>query len=157
MVTAMDLKQDLVLILSGAIGTLGFSYIFRSPKRRTLANLFGGVLVCIVYVLICEISDQEFFRNFYPALAATVYAEITARIIKAPATPILACAIIPLVPGSKLYYTTYYFVMGETELFNKTAHELLTVALGLAVGIICVTVVVHEINRRKFRQIIDVE
>lgn len=153
----MDIKQDLILILSGAVGTLGFSYIFRSPKRRTLANVIGGILVCVVYVICCELNEQTFFRNFYPALVATVYAEIMARVIKAPATPILGCSIIALVPGGKLYYTTYYFVMGETELFNKTAHELLTVALGLAVGIICVTVVVHEINRRKFRQIIDVE
>lgn len=153
----MDIRQDLLLIFSGVIGTLGFSYIFRSPKRRTLANVFGGFIVCVIYVVCCEITEQEFFRNLFPAIAATIYAEITARIIKAPATPILACAIIALVPGSKLYYTTYYFVMGETELFNKTANELLTIALGLAVGIICVTVVVHEINRRKFRQIIDVE
>ena len=153
----MGIKQDLILIISGAVGALGFSYVFQSPKRRTLANVFGGFFTCLIYVVCCEITDQEFFRNLFPAFAATVYAELTARVIKAPATPVLACSIIPLVPGSKLYYTTYYFVMGETELFNKTANELLTVALGLAVGIICVTVVVHEINRHKFKQIIDVE
>lgn len=153
----MDIKQDLILIISGAVGALGFSYVFQSPKRRTFINVLGGFLTCLVYVICCEITDQEFFRNLYPAVAATVYAEVMARVVKAPATPILACSIIPLVPGGKLYYTTYYFVMGETELFNKTANELLTVALGLAVGIICITVVVHEINRHKFKQIIDVE
>lgn len=153
----MDVKQDIILILSGALGALGFSYIFQSPKRRTLINMLGGLFVCTVYIICCECTEQEFFRNFWPALLATVYAEVMARVIKAPATPILACSIIPLVPGSKLYYTTYYFVMGEDKLFDKTVDELLTVALGLAVGIICVTVVVHEVNRHKFKQIIDVE
>ena len=153
----MDLRQALIIVLSGTVGSLGFSYIFNSPKRRTLANLLGGFVVCAVYVFCCMKTDQEFFRNFFPAMAATIYAEITARVIKAPATPILACSIIPLVPGSKLYYTTYYFVMGEDALFDSTVEELATIALGLAVGIICVTIVVHEINRRKFRQIIDVE
>ena len=153
----MDWKQALIVIASGAFGSLGFSYVFQSPKRRTLINLSGGFIVCLAYVIICNITDQEFFRNFVPALTATVYAEVMARVVKAPATPILACSIIPLVPGGKLYYTTYYFVTGEDALFDKTVSELLTVALGLAVGIICVTVIVHEINRHKFRQIIDVE
>ncbi len=153
----MDFKQALILIISGTVGTLGFSYIFNSPKRRTFINLLGGLIVCVVYVVCCEHTDQEFFRNFFPAFIVTVYAEIMARVIKAPATPILACSVIPLVPGGKLYYTTYYFVTGQTELFDATIHELLKVASGLAVGIICVTVVVHEINRHKFKQIIDVE
>lgn len=153
----MDWKQALIIIISGAIGSLGFSYVFQSPKRRTLINVLGGFLVCVIYVFGDCISDKVFFVNFFPAVAATVYAEIMARVVKAPATPILACSIIPLVPGSKLYYTTYYFVMGEKELFDITVHELLEIALGLAVGIICVTVIVHEINRQKFKQIIDVE
>lgn len=153
----MDFKQAFIIILSGTVGTLGFAYVFQSPKRRTLINIFGGLIVCCVYVFSDYLSDRVFFINFFPALAATVYAEIMARVVKAPATPILACSIIPLVPGSKLYYTTYYFVMGEQELFDVTVHQLLEIALGLAVGIICVTVVVHEINRQKFKQIIDVE
>lgn len=153
----MDFKQALIIILSGTVGSLGFSYVFQAPKRRTLINLLGGLLVCCVYVLSDYLSDRVFFINFFPALAATIYAEIMARVVKAPATPILACSIIPLVPGGKLYYTTYYFVMGEKELFDVTVHQLLEIALGLAVGIIFVTVIVHEINRKKFKQIIDVE
>ena len=153
----MDFKQALIIILSGTVGSLGFSYVFQAPKRRTLINLLGGLLVCCVYVLSDYMSERVFFINFFSALAATIYAEIMARVVKAPATPILACSIIPLVPGSKLYYTTYYFVMGEQALLDKTVNELLTVALGLAAGIMCVTVIVHEFNRRKFRQITDVE
>ena len=153
----MDWKQALIIIISGAIGSLGFSYVFQSPKRRTLINVLGGFLVCVIYAFGDCVSDKVFFVNFFPAVAATVYAEIMARVVKAPATPILACSIIPLVPGSKLYYTTYYFVMGEKALFDITIHQLLEIARGLAVGIICVTVVVHEINRQKFKQIIDVE
>ena len=153
----MDFKQALIIILSGTVGSLGFSYVFQAPKRRTFINLLGGLLVCSVYVLSDYMSDRVFFINFFSALAATIYAEIMARVVKAPATPILACSIIPLVPGGKLYYTTYYFVMGEQELFDVTVHQLLEIALGLAVGIIFVTVIVHEINRQKFKQIIDVE
>ncbi|MBR3817122.1 MAG: threonine/serine exporter family protein [Clostridia bacterium] len=153
----MDFKQALIIIISGMIGTLGFSYVFQSPKRRTLINILGGLLVCTIYVVCIQLTEMNFFIYFFPALFATVYAEIMARVVKAPATPILACSIISLVPGGKLYYTTYYFVMGEDALFDATMQELLDIALGLAVGIICVTIIVHEINRHKFKQIIDVE
>ncbi len=153
----MDLKQSLVVILTGMLGTVGFSLLFKAPKRRVVINAIGGMLTSLVYVICCEFFDHEFFQNFFPALAATVYAEVMARFVKAPATPILACSIIPLVPGGKLYYTTYYFVISEMEMFRETFFELLRIASGLAVGIICISVVVHEINKNKFKQIIDVE
>ena len=96
-------------------------------------------------------------QNFFPALVATAYAEIMARVLKAPATPILACSIIPLVPGGKLYYTTYYFVVGQMSLFKYTLTETLRIAAGLAVGIIVISVIVNEVNSHKFKTILDVD
>ena len=153
----MDFKQMLITVLTGMTGTIGFSVLFRSDKRRTLCNALGGALTCLVYVVCCELFDLEFFQNMIPALIATCYAEIAARIVKAPSTPILACSIISLVPGGKLYYTTYYFVMGNMDLFDKTLMDTLKIAAGLAVGIICVSVFVHEFNRHKFRNIFELE
>lgn len=153
----MDFKQGLIIVLTGMLGTVGFSLVFKAPKRRIFLNAMGGLITSLIYVICCSEFDHEFFQNFFPALIATVYAEVMARIVKAPATPILACSIIPLVPGSKLYYTTYYFVLGEMEVFRSTFYELLRVAAGLAVGIIFVSVAVNEINRHKFKQIIDVD
>lgn len=153
----MNFAQSLTIIISGMLGAVGFSLLFKAPKRRVLLNAMGGMLVCFIYVICCNSFSHEFFQNFFPALAATVYAEIMARVVKAPSTPILTCSIIPLVPGGKLYYTTYYFVISEMGMFRETFYELLRIASGLAVGIICISVVVHEINRHKFKQIIDVE
>lgn len=153
----MNFTQAITTVITGMLGTVGFSLLFKAPKRRMLLNAVGGMLVSLIYVICCDCLENEFFRNFFPAIAATVYAEVMARIVKAPATPILACSIIPLVPGGMLYYTTYYFVVGETEMFRNTLSQLLSVASGLAVGIICISVVVFEINRQKFKHIIDVE
>ena len=153
----MDVKQALIIIVSGMVGTIGFSVLFKSDKKRIFCNALGGGLTCVVYVISCEVFELEFFQNMFPALFATGYAEVMARIERAPATPILACSIIPLVPGSKLYYTTYYFVMGYMDRFNETLMDTLKIAAGLAAGIICVSVAVHEVNRHKFRQIFEIE
>lgn len=153
----MTFTQGLIITVSGMLGAVGFSALFRCDKRRVLCNAVGGALVCVIYVICCDKSDDVFWQNFFPALFATIYAEAMARAMKAPATPILACSIIPLVPGGKLYYTTYYIVTSQPDLFRTCLRETLLIAAGLAVGIICVSVVFHEINRHKFKQIIDVD
>lgn len=153
----MTFTQGLIIAISGMLGSVGFSALFRCDKRRVLCNAVGGALVCVIYVVCCDKSDSLFLQNFFPALFVTAYAEAMARAMKAPATPILACSIIPLVPGGKLYYTTYYIVTGQIELFKVSLRETLDIAAGLAVGIICISVVFHEINRHKFKQIIDVD
>lgn len=153
----MDLNEALRIVISGLIGTFGFTLLFRSNKNRVIISAIGGGITCIIYVISCFYFEHELMQNLFPALGATVYAEIMARLTKAPATPILACSIIPLVPGGKLYYTTYYFVVGETQAFYECIVSLLRIASGLAVGIIIVSVAVHEINRHKFRNIFDIE
>lgn len=153
----MDYMEALKIVLAGTVGTLGFSLLFKSNPQRTLFNAMGGMITCIVYVICCEVFDHEFMQNFFPALAATAYAEIMARLLKAPATPILACSIIPLVPGGKLYYTTYYFVVGQMGLFKYTLTQTLRIAAGLAVGIIVISVIVNEVNSHKFKAILDID
>lgn len=151
----MDINEVIRLVASGFVGTLGFTLLFRSNKNRVLISVIGGALTCVIYVFSCQFFEHEMLQNIFPALGATVYAEIMARVTKAPATPILACSIIPLVPGGKLYYTTYYFVVGEMESFYEAFIDLLRIASGLAVGIIIVSVAVHEINRHKFKRIFE--
>ncbi len=153
----MDLRETLTIVFSGMVGTIGFSILFRSDKKRILCNAIGGALTCFIYVVCCHYTDNLLIQNFFPALFASIYAEVMARAVKAPATPILACSIIPLVPGGKLYYTTYYFVTGDTVKFDITLGETLQIAAGLAVGIICVSVVVHELNRHKAKKILEID
>lgn len=153
----MDYMEFLKIILAGTVGTLGFSFLFKANPKRTVFNALGGTLTCVAYVICCEVFNHEFMQNFFPALVATAYAEIMARVLKAPATPILACSIISLVPGGKLYYTTYYFVVGQMGLFKHTLTETLRIASGLAVGIIVISVIVNEINSHKFKTILDID
>ena len=153
----MDLKETMVIILSGVLGTIGFSILFKSDKKRIFCNAVGGALGCILYVFCCQYIDNIFLQNFFPALFVTAYAEVMARLVKAPATPILACSVIPLVPGGKLYYTTYYFVIGDNSMFDVTLSETLQISAGLAVGIICISVIVHEANRHKAKKILEID
>lgn len=153
----MLISDVLTTIISGMLGTIGFSILFKSDKNRIICNAVGGALTCLVYLVSCHFIDHVLLQNLVPALFATAYAEIMARVVKAPATPILACSIISLVPGGKLYYTTYYFVVGDMEKFDTSLTETLQIAAGLAIGIICISVIINEINRSRFKHILNVD
>ena len=72
----MDLRETLIIVFSGFLGTIGFSILFRSNRNRILCNAVGGALTCLVYVLCCNAFDNLFLQNFFPALFVSVYAEI---------------------------------------------------------------------------------
>lgn len=149
----MIILEIIKLIVSGAVGSVGFSIFFNARKRRIPFIALGGAVVTAVYIIAMSFTNYPLVQNLFAAIAATVYAEIMARVLKAPATPILTCSIIPLVPGGKLYYTTYYFVMGDNALFRQTLTETIEIAAGLAIGIICISVLVHEFTRSKNKNI----
>ncbi len=151
----MEIKELFTLLFSGVIGTVGFSILFKSNKSRVFCCAVGGALVVFIYAVCVKVSDNLFFQNFVPSLFATVYAEIMARVMKAPTTPILACSVIALIPGGRLYYTTYYFVTSNMEAFDRELMAMLQVAAGICVGITCISVIVNEINRHKFKQIFE--
>ena len=69
----------------------------------------------------------------------------------------IAISIIPLVPGSKLYYTMYYLITDNDLAFKEYFLETLRIAGGLGVGIILVSVIIREINYHKFKHIYDME
>lgn len=151
----MSFYDALRMIVSGAVGTSGFALLYRVNKKRLVFIAAGGGLTCLLYAVCCLKLENEFFQNLIPALFATAYSEVTARITKSPATQFVIGSIIPLVPGGKLYYTMYYFITGNRELFYVTVMQTLKIAAGLAVGIIVVSVVIHQINYNKFRDIYE--
>lgn len=153
----MDFKQAATIVLSGFIGCIGFSLLFRMNKKKVCFAAIGGALVCLVYVISCSFSEKAFFQNLFPALFATAYSEILARLTKSPSTPYIAISIIPLVPGGKLYYTMYYFITENKDAFNEYLMETLRIAAGLAVGIILISVIIKEINYHKYKHIYDME
>lgn len=153
----MDLKQTLIVVISGFFGACGFALLFRVHKRRIIWATVGGGLVCIVYVVCVRYFNHEFFQNLFPALVGAIYSEIMARLTKSPATTFLASAIIPLVPGAKLYYTMYNFIVSDMTAFHVALTETARISAGLAVGVILVSVFVHIINHRRFKQIYDID
>ena len=135
--------MDLIQIFTGFLGSLGFSILFNIRGRKLAVASLGGLISWTVFLLLASVFPSETLRYFLSAAAITLYAEVFARIEKAPTTTFLVPSLIPLIPGGSLYYTMNYALNKQWNLFAQKALYTLQLALALAVGIIAMTTLVR--------------
>ncbi len=133
--------NDIIQILMGYLGTLGFNILFNLRGKKLWLASFGGLLSWTVVLLLDTWLPSETMRFFLGSAAGALYGEILARVEKTPTTTFLVPSVIPLIPGSALYYTMNYALNKQWHLFGQQAFYTLTLAGALAVGIIAVTTV----------------
>ena len=135
--------SGLIQILMGTLGTLGFNVLFNIRGRKLLLATLGGLISWTVFLALEPLLPSEALRYFLSAAVITVYGEVLARVEKTPTTTFLVPSIIPLIPGSALYYTMNYALGEQWSQFAEQAFYTLQLALSLAVGIIAVTTAVR--------------
>ncbi len=121
-----------VQIAMAFIGSLSFALLYSIRGRKHWYAALGGVLGWAVYLLMGPWLGNDVIQYFFAATLVTLYAEVLARITKTPTTTYLIPSIIPLVPGSRLYYTMSYAVNGVWDQFIDSG--LFTVALSAALA-----------------------
>lgn len=140
------IRDNYSIIVSGTIGTLGFCLFFRIRQDKLLYGCIGGLLTSLFYCICREYGMSPLMANMIPSVIGTLYAEIIARVVKAPATVFLIPAVIPLTPGGNLYYTMSAIVEGDMYQAQQQGELTLLVALGIAVGIVFVSVIFYQLG-----------
>ena len=141
----------------GFLGAIGFGMIFNVHGLKLLMGCIGGFLSWLVYLLLAGCFETDIPQYFLGTVAMAVFSEIMARIFKAPVTVFLCSGLIPLVPGSTIYYTMEYFVNGEMDLCIEKGTYTIEIAAALALGIMVTSSVVRlwasgQKKLRKLRQ-----
>lgn len=136
----------LIQILTGFLGSLGFSVLFNIRGSKLIIAAFGGFISWGLFLFLGIFFESEPLRYFFSSVAVTVYAEIFARIKKTPTTTFLVASIIPLIPGGVLYQTMNFALKSDWENFSQTAFYTIKLALSLAVGIIVVSSVLRMVT-----------
>ena len=127
---------EVLQIITGFLGTLGFGILFNVRGVRLLVASIGGLLSWFLFVVLSNFIGSEAVNFFLVALLVSIFAEIMARILKTPATVFATLSIIPLIPGSSLYYTMAYAFESDLSSFIIKAADTLKLAAALALGII---------------------
>jgi len=143
------MTDQMITIIAAGIGSAGFAFFFNAKKSQILCAAISGLLVSGLYLLLTSQYNSILLDNMLCAMFVTAYAEIFARVMKAPSSVFLLPAIIPLVPGGFLYYAMYGLVTGATGAAWANANATMLTGLGIAMGILVVSVIVSGIDMIK--------
>lgn len=142
-------KAELIQIISGFIGTLGFTVLFNIRGKRLVFTALGGFLSWTLFVIFSKFIQSEPLNYFLVALTVSIYAEVMARILKSPTTTFITASLIPLIPGGSLYYTMANAFGSNREGFIEKGVYTLELASALALGIIVAVAATRIINDAK--------
>ena len=144
-----------VMLIAGGIATVGFGIIFNNKYKHLPIVVVSGVIATAIYLLAFNLSNNSFIGVMCGTVFATLFAELLARIMKSPTTVFLIPAIIPFVPGARLFFMMYSLLNSEFVMAKSNFVELLLSSLGIAVGIILASVFAQIILkiRKKFKKI----
>ena len=149
--TSLNAELPYLQGLAAATGTLGFAIIFNSRPQRLLLGALGGGLTWAVYYLLAGQIASDFLCVALAAAFGAAFAEIMARVCKAPATVFTILSEIALIPGGSLYITMHHLVGGrQAEALSYGMHTIM-MSVAIALGIVLVTAFTTSFFSRKKR------
>lgn len=123
------------------MSTLAFGIMFNIRGKKLVIASLGGAITWFSYSIFTNLQSAEVTSLFAASVCGAVFSEIMARVIKTPVTTFIICAIIPLVPGSGMYYTMLEVIRGNTNKSLNLGFETLIKAGAIALGIIFVSTI----------------
>ena len=109
-----------------------FAMLDRARKTVVFISSLGGAITFTAEYFLLKISENVFLVYFLSASAVCLYSEIMARVKKIPVTVIMLPGIIPLVPGSLIYYSMRGLLSGDMVAYSENIVEVLLSTGGIA-------------------------
>ena len=131
----------LIELISCTVGCTGFAMVFGAKGRTLIYSAVGAAVTWIIFFLLYNDSiDGVFGATLAGAAFVALYSLVLERLIRIPAIVIMTACIIPLIPGSNLYYTVLGAIVHDYDLFHTQGRILLLICIGISIGFIMVDV-----------------
>ena len=148
--------NSIELVFLTLMASAGFSIVFNIQLKDLPFAAIGGMIVRIVYILFqLAIPDYRFLFTMIAAFVAALYSEILAISRKEPSTLYLYPSIVPLIPGDLFYYVALGIVWGNTSLITNYGPNLGLSLIGISLGFVLCSTIVHYIRKFKFLRFIN--
>ena len=121
----------IIQFLVSLAATLSFAVLFSAEKKQLFFCGLTGALGWIVYLICLQYHTDNAIANLIATFALTLVARILSAVRRTPVT-----VFFPLVPGAGIYYTSYYFIMGDMSRFSQYGISTVKVAGSIVLGII---------------------
>jgi uncharacterized membrane protein YjjB (DUF3815 family) len=136
------MKEILIPCLCVFAACIGYCVMYNLRLRALFFAPLGAALGWLTYLLFSFLGN-DIFQYFLATVLVSSYAELMARIHKAPVTVYLIVGIIPMVPGGGIYYAMEYCLRGDMDNFLSSGLHTFGIAGAIAVGILLVSSLVR--------------
>ena len=124
-------------ILCSFIGTIAFSMLFNVHSKYYMYCGLTGMTGWVTYCLLVP-DTSPVFATFLGTMMVVFLSRILAVWRKCPITVFLISGIFPLIPGTSVYYTAYYFVRNDLHMAVDKGITALKLAFAIVLGIVFV-------------------
>ncbi len=131
--------DEVIQTAMSILGAVGFAIRSNVKGKKLIIAAAGGGISWSVYLIVLYFYNDRIVSLLAATITVGLLAEVLARIIKTPVTILLVPMLIPLIPGSHLYYATSYLVQGMTAEFGERLNLVVKSSGAIAFGIILVT------------------
>ena len=146
-----SLLRSIELVVLSFIASAGFGVVFNIQLRDLVYAAIGGTIVRIVYLLLqVAFPDYRFIFTIVAAFCAALYSEILALVKKEPSVLYRYPSIIPLIPGDLFFYVAAGIIWGNTSLIATHGPTLGLVLIGISLGFVLCSTIVHYVRKFKF-------
>ena len=150
-----NLLRSFELVGLSFIASAGFGVVFNIQWKDLVYAAVGGMIVRIVYIsLQAALPDYRFIFTIVAAFCAALYSEVLAIVKKEPGVLYRYPSIIPLIPGDLFFYVAAGIIWGDTTLITAHAPNLGLVLVGISLGFVLCSTVVHYVRKAKFMKLI---
>ncbi|WP_035290865.1 threonine/serine exporter family protein [Clostridium sp. KNHs214] len=135
------------------MGSLGFCVLFNIRGKNLFFASLGGGIGWFVYLMFSNFGYSSTLSLFIASLSISIYSEIFARLMKTPVTTYIISAMLPLVPGSGMYYTMLESVKGNADASLSLGLKTLIDAGSIAVAIVLISSLSKFLILYKFKNV----
>ena len=129
-----------VQLISSTIACTGFALWFNIRGKQVIYSGIGAFFCWAVYLAVYHFDPSNFYATMGASIFVAGYAQIMARINKAPATVFLTASIFPVIPGAQLYWMMYGVALRNMTIAKTQAIELLVSCVAIALGFMIVEI-----------------
>lgn len=125
----------------------GFCIRVNLKSHKILYISLGAGLNWAIYLIVLYFTKSLLLSVFVSTILVCTYSEIVARLSHIPVSVFVTCVIIPLVPGSSLFYAMQAYISGDRALASHHIAQVMLIAGTIAMAIALVASVTN-LSRR---------
>ena len=144
-------EKYMVMIVTAAAGTLGYCLLINVKRNKIVYGCLGGRGIDVSLLCVRGGRAHAALAESHTGCGGDALCGGACPRDQGASDGVLIPSIIPLVPGGRLYYTMRAIVDGDADSAKIYAMETIVIALGIAVGIVVISLVFYHISHKNIQ------